>query len=1110
MASNLFQPTLGMMFLAALTNWLPAQNCGFNENLHNKMAANHQFVQQLDLNEKKMQKMMEGNPQAIMNNVLYKIPVVFHVIHKGESVGTGSNIDDQYLLQALDDLNYDFQNSGGMGTDVEIQFCLAERDEYGSFSTGINRVDGYGVGNYESIGMASSNEEVLKSLSVWPNRDYLNIWIVHAIAGGYTGFATFPGESSTVDGIVLWADATGTANYSHVITHEAGHFFGLYHTFEGACPPSNADCHEEGDKVCDTPAHLEPSGGCVTTGTACDGTTPISDVAHNYMNYTDNSCRDRFTAGQVMRMRTALMTLRNPLTYSIGCEPGCTTTTANFTVPSTEIPVGTELTFTNTSSGSGLAFIWRINGYEESTDEEFKFQFNTVGYWDVCLDATDEEGCLNRKCETIIVFNVCLPPGGCEKVKNWDFEFIEPSSDDPTIFSDVCGWQSTNSSPFYCDGPDNNAIGLLFYTDSSETDIERVTSRDLLSLDSNSFCRISFDYLVTNTTLDKIIIALTQNKNNGPLPTNAAVIAEISNPTLDYSPQGNNECYDSTEVFHHYSETFFFKGDEGLYLNISGEKTSIDSLASIVFIDNLSISCCPVTLCEPEPGFTDTIVGCTATFTGTNTGDDGDYLWDFGDGSTDTGMVVTHKFLWGDTFTVCLTIRCSDMETSATFCDEIIIPDSCNVCDTLPGARASRCDTNEVWVANFCFNVPKGFKACKDNNLFVSSPEVNISHASYQIDESSSLYDQVCITLQITSPTGYNFEQNGATGYISLCADGEVPMICRIFELYPQICDNCQVAVADTATCNDLDPNDQWRIYQGTISLTLSFAGGTFCGAWSSEAGFSIGTPSSIGATYTIPYDIVTTDFSLSSFSVLLCFFNSIDGKRHCVSVDIILPICDPFPENCVDEWSVKNMACSGIDGNGNVIVNISKSIHVGNHKLCAGGLFGTVDGGTVSVIPSSVILSGGVLNFSVNIIIPCDSFVNGEVSEMRIYLCTEEGELECYLFPFRLYCDDCAQIGGGNRSPSFTERKSSTAANQYRIIPNPANDRVSVISTAFDADKRQEARLFNHMGLLIQSVYLSSEKMEIDIGQCYPGIYYLVFSSNGALVKSEKLIILR
>lgn len=96
---------------------------------------------------------------------------------------------------------------------------------------------------------------------------------------------------------------------------------------------------------------------------------------------------------------------------------------------------------------------------------------------------------------------------------NGDFEYIEPTSNDvQKINEDVCGWIKAESSPFYCVGPDNNAIGLLFHWTILDQfphfEFERVTTRFPVDLDSNTICKISFDYLVAGNNLDAIIISL--------------------------------------------------------------------------------------------------------------------------------------------------------------------------------------------------------------------------------------------------------------------------------------------------------------------------------------------------------------------------------------------------------------------------------------------------------------------------------------------------------------------------------------------------------------------------------------------------------------------------
>ncbi|MDH3708251.1 MAG: choice-of-anchor J domain-containing protein [Cyclobacteriaceae bacterium] len=241
------------------------------------------------------------------------IPVVVHVIHNGEPISAGSNLDDARILQQIQILNEDFRrlnadtiNTPGeflpVAADVEIEFVLAMRDPEGLPTPGIVRVQG----TRSEYGLVHNTE--LKSQSYWPAEDYLNIWV--AQLESLLGYAQFPvsslegleiaSENRLTDGVVIDSDFVGINPNSNpeslgrTATHEVGHYLGLRHIWgDGGCGV---------DDFCDdTPLANSSNFGCPDSN-SCGS----DDMVENYMDLTDDQCMNLFTICQKSRMRAVL------------------------------------------------------------------------------------------------------------------------------------------------------------------------------------------------------------------------------------------------------------------------------------------------------------------------------------------------------------------------------------------------------------------------------------------------------------------------------------------------------------------------------------------------------------------------------------------------------------------------------------------------------------------------------------------------------------------------------------------------------------------------------------------------------------------------------------
>lgn len=278
-----------------------------------------QSLKTFDEQQKAVQEMMKNQPPT---RQIYKIPVVFHVLHYGGK----ENISNEQIYDAMKVLNRDFRKQNAdtsnvtyafnannpsataIPADIEIEFVLATKAPDGKCFNGITRT--VSSSTFSTKNGFIQLEDVINGNDVyrglWPNQNYMNV-IVAENLGNAAGYTFLPGSfngtnmygSIWINPTYVGRIGTGTEVRSRTLTHEVGHWLNLNHVWGPTNDPGMMSNCDTDDDVMDTPNTIG--------STSCNLGEASCGVLANVENYMDYSyCSKMFTSGQAARMRAAL------------------------------------------------------------------------------------------------------------------------------------------------------------------------------------------------------------------------------------------------------------------------------------------------------------------------------------------------------------------------------------------------------------------------------------------------------------------------------------------------------------------------------------------------------------------------------------------------------------------------------------------------------------------------------------------------------------------------------------------------------------------------------------------------------------------------------------
>lgn len=234
------------------------------------------------------------------------VPVIFHIVYSNNKYSvsedkphSNENIPDEAIIRELEDLKLDFLMQNDQSFIVEefkdivgnpnVRFHLADTLLQKNGSKGIKRI-------FHPTGL----KDMSKVSPLIKKDQYLNIYI-----GNKGNFTNINGDRVTLSFSQI---GEGT----RVLTHEVGHYFGLYHTWAkiGSCSKLKNFFAKKDDGIDDTPPQKLCSDlsrkSCPPKNRAVNRKEKAN--WNNFMDYS--ACRAMFTEKQAIQMRNNVISKR--------------------------------------------------------------------------------------------------------------------------------------------------------------------------------------------------------------------------------------------------------------------------------------------------------------------------------------------------------------------------------------------------------------------------------------------------------------------------------------------------------------------------------------------------------------------------------------------------------------------------------------------------------------------------------------------------------------------------------------------------------------------------------------------------------------------------------